>query len=426
MGGIIGLIGSIFQLSTSVLGILTVAVGMVMLILGGQLIEIFPILKRISFTLPKSVSRMFGIKDMQAMEYSNTNSAMMGAATFFLPCGFTQAMQLYAMSTGSPVAGALTMGVFALGTAPGLLGVGGLTAAVKGQAARLFFKTAGVVVVLLAFFNITNGLNLLGANPITSLLGASTASAASGTADPNVTLENGTQVVRMRQVSNGYVPNQFTIKNNIPVKWIINSEDSNTCAASIVSQKLGIRQGLQAGDNVIEFTPTETGSIRFSCIMGMYTGAFNVVDGNTTGVTAPQAQVAAANPNPAPAGNGGSCGGSSGGCGCGGGAKKAVTTTSGTVETQGSVQLIKAVYTQDKDIVPNQFTVKSGQPVKFEIEARDDGVGCMGSVTLPGLSSKVEVFSKGQTTTFEFTPTKAGTFGITCAMGIPRGQIQVN
>ena len=45
LGGLIGLAGSLFQLSTSVVGTLTVAVGLVMLLLGGQLIDIFPILK---------------------------------------------------------------------------------------------------------------------------------------------------------------------------------------------------------------------------------------------------------------------------------------------------------------------------------------------------------------------------------------------
>lgn len=141
-GGLIGWAGSFFQLSTSILGLLTIVVGIVMLVLGGQLIDIFPVLKKISFTIPKSIGRLFGIKDQ-------TNPVILGATTFFLPCGFTQAMQLYAMSTGNPITGALTMGVFALGTAPGLLGVGGLTSIVKGSVARLFFKGAGVVVAML-------------------------------------------------------------------------------------------------------------------------------------------------------------------------------------------------------------------------------------------------------------------------------------
>jgi len=80
LGGVIGYAGSVFQLSTSVLGILTVAVGMVMLLLGGQLIDIFPFLKKISFTLPKSISQALGIKDQAQAEYSHKNSAIMGGS----------------------------------------------------------------------------------------------------------------------------------------------------------------------------------------------------------------------------------------------------------------------------------------------------------------------------------------------------------
>ena len=422
LGGLIGFAGSLFQLSTSVLGTLTIAVGLVMLLLGGQLIDVFPILKKISFTLPKGLSRMLGVQDKSGGEYSNKNSAIMGATTFFLPCGFTQAMQLYAMSTGSIASGALTMGVFALGTAPGLLGVGGLTSVIKGGAARLFFKTAGVVVILLALFNLSNGLNLLGISPKLLLAFSGNNSTNSVAQDPNVKLVNGVQEVRMTQDSSGYSPNKFTIKKGVPVKWIVTSKDVYTCASSIVSQQLGIRKGLQLGENIFEFTPSQTGTIRFSCSMGMYTGSFNVVDENTS-AAAPSALAAntTQNTNTAP-----SCSASGGGCGCGGGAKKTVTEAAGETSTQGDVQVLNATYTSVGDISPNKFTVKANQPVRFEIAAKDDGQGCMGSVTIPNLTQKVEVFSKDQTTVFEFTPKTAGTYNITCAMGIPRGQIQVN
>lgn len=432
-GGIIGFAGSLFQLSTSVLGILTVAVGLVMLLLGGQLIDIFPILKRFSFTLPKGLSRALGIQEKAQVEYSNGNSALMGAMTFFLPCGFTQAMQLFAMSSGSPVTGALTMGVFALGTAPGLLGVGGLTSVVKGNTARLFFKTAGVVVIMLAFFNVGNGLNLLGVPQVFGVF-SSNSSAAQATKDPNVSLVNGVQVVRMTQASSGYSPNKFTVKKGVPVKWIITSKDVYSCASSIVSQQLGIRKGLELGENVFEFTPKETGTIRFSCLMGMYNGSFTVVDDTgAVDLTSLQDKVPqAAQAQPA-AGTGGSCGGSAGGgggCGCGGGAKKAAAPNpdqpAAQAVTEGNVQIIKATYTSRGDISPNTFSVKANQPVRFEIDAKEDGQGCMGSVTIPTLTRKIEVFTKGEKTVFEFTPTSKGSFPITCAMGVPRGQIQVN
>lgn len=70
-------------------------------------------------------------------------------------------MQAYAITTGSFTIGALTMMAFALGTAPGLLGVGGLTSYLSGTFAKRFFKFTGVLVLLLALFNISNGLTLM-------------------------------------------------------------------------------------------------------------------------------------------------------------------------------------------------------------------------------------------------------------------------
>lgn len=425
LGGIIGLVGSFFQLSTSILGIMTIAVGMVMFVLGGQLVEIFPILKRISFTIPKSLTRTFGIKDRAEMEYSNKNASIMGALTFFLPCGFTQAMQLYAISTGNPVSGALTMGVFAIGTAPGLLSVGGLTSVVKGEGARYFFKTVGIIVIFLALFNLSNGLNLLGINLQIPFVFGSNTNNNSEPSDENVKTVNGVQEVRMTQDASGYTPNNFIIKKGIPVKWIITSQDSNTCAASIVSQQLGIRQSLQPGENIIQFTPSETGIIRFSCIMGMYTGSFNVTDGSSG--RAENNTLVAQNTTSNSQATQQSCG-SSGGCGCGG-AQKPIDSNSlktGDVIDQGNIQLIKAVYTTTSDISPNKFSVKINKPVQFDIDAKDNGSGCMGSIAVPGLTKKIEVLTKNQTTTFNFTPTKTGVFNITCAMGIPRGQIEVD
>lgn len=455
LGGIIGYAGSFFQISSGVLGTLTIVVGLVMLILGAQLTELFPRLSSLSFTLPKGISRILGIKKHHEKEYSHKNSFTMGALTFFLPCGFTQAMQLFAISSGSPLTGALTMGIFALGTAPGLLGIGGLTAIIRGAFAKTFFKFAGLVVIALAIFNISNGYNLTGLSVLASFNGNTNARIT----DSNVTLENGTQIVRMTQSSSGYSPNSFTIKKGIPVRWIINSTDPYSCAASIISSKLGIRQGLQEGENIIEFTPQEVGSIRFSCSMGMYTGAFNVVDENGNGgeradVQAPQGA------------SGGSCG--SGGCGCGSGAAKKFqpqanvtpaqptiiqannqaavalvpqviatptltitptptieVTPTPTPEQVNTIQVLKATYTQTDDIKPNQFILQGGIPARLEIEAKDDGYGCMGSMALPGLSEKIDVFQSGKTMVFEFTPTR-GKYYMTCGMGIPRGLIEVN
>ncbi len=392
LGGLIGLAGKAFQLSGTVLGALIILVGVVMLVVGLQLTELFPVLKGISFSLPAGISKALGIKKHHEKEYSHANSALTGALTFFLPCGFTQAMQLYAMSTGSFWRGAMILGVFALGTAPGLLGIGGLTSVVKGVFARRFFMGAGFVVVALAIFNISNGMNLSG---LTSQLSSPTYQNTPNVPDANVKFVDGAQVVNMTQLASGYSPNSFTIKAGVPVKWVVNSVDSNSCAASLYSQKLNIRKFLKPGENIIEFTPTEVGTIPFSCSMGMYRGSFKVVTGSgSTSSSTPNTPTSPIVQNP-----------------------PAKTDTQ-----QVSTQSITATYTLKGDISPKSFTVKANQPVKFEVDPKEDGQGCMSSITLPGLTDNYEIMQKDTPIIFNFTP-KPGTYKITCAMGVPRGTI---
>jgi copper chaperone CopZ len=62
LGWVIGGIGSALQPSPKSLAILTLFVGGVRILLGLKLIEIFPILQKVNITLPKFISRLFGIK----------------------------------------------------------------------------------------------------------------------------------------------------------------------------------------------------------------------------------------------------------------------------------------------------------------------------------------------------------------------------
>lgn len=270
LGGIIGGIGSAFQPSPKTLAILTLFVGGVMILLGLKLIEIFPVLHKINITLPKFISRLLGMKN-ETKEYSHKSSFFGGVLTFFLPCGFTQAMQLYAVSTGSLVQGALIMSLFALGTAPGLLSVGGLSSLFKGSKARLFFATAGLAVILLGMFNISNA-SLIVFPPKTENLNVKLKPSV------NQPVIGTIQEVRMTQGGSGYSPNQFTVKKDNTVRWIINSTNQYTCAAYISMPAYNIAQALESGENIIEFTPTKTGEITFSCSMGMYRGKFIVTD----------------------------------------------------------------------------------------------------------------------------------------------------
>jgi sulfite exporter TauE/SafE/copper chaperone CopZ len=273
LGGVLGMIGSVFQLSSVMLGILSIIVGIVMLVLGLELVAIFPWIERWKMVLPKSVSRAAGFGAHQK-EYSHRQAMMLGALTFFLPCGFTQAMQLYAMSSGSFWHGALAMGLFAIGTVPGLLSVGGVTSLVKGVFARRFFKFAGLAVIIFSLFNIQNGYRLTGWSVPSNPSRAPIVRAS----EPSVVTEDGVQVVRMTQTASGYSPNKFVVKKGIPVKWIIHATALYACSGGISMPAFNIRQNLKEGDNVFTFTPQEVGTIRFTCTMGMYPGMFTVVE----------------------------------------------------------------------------------------------------------------------------------------------------
>lgn len=160
LGGVLGLLGSALTFSATVQGVLTLLVGIFMLVIGLQLTGLFPRLT--AFSLPPKLAEKLGITDQKNKDYSHWRSGFLGVLTFFLPCGFTQAMQLFAVSTGSFASGALAMGLFAIGTTPGLLLVGGAASLMNGKKGQTALKMVGVLVAMLALLSINSGLTLTG------------------------------------------------------------------------------------------------------------------------------------------------------------------------------------------------------------------------------------------------------------------------
>lgn len=163
LGGIIGALGSVFQLNTIGNFILGVIIALVMFILGLNLLDIFPWANRLQLGMPKFLSR-------HALQVSKLNHTLtpilVGVATFFLPCGFTQSMQIYTLSTGNFMTGALTMLSFALGTFPVLALISFSSASLKKNSnSGIFFKTAGLIVILFALFNLINALVVINILP---------------------------------------------------------------------------------------------------------------------------------------------------------------------------------------------------------------------------------------------------------------------
>ncbi|MBI4065673.1 sulfite exporter TauE/SafE family protein [Candidatus Kaiserbacteria bacterium] len=160
LGGLVGLLGNSMHLGLTASVVLGGIVAVVMLILGINLLDVFHFTKKLQFTLPSAFSRHV-VNGSRHDHY--LAPVLVGVGTFFLPCGFTQSMQLYALSTGSFIQGALTMTAFALGTLPmlALLSFGSLNIAHKSWKG-IFFKTAGIIVIALALFNLANTLATAG------------------------------------------------------------------------------------------------------------------------------------------------------------------------------------------------------------------------------------------------------------------------
>lgn len=159
-GGIIGTIGSAFTLNVSATFILSLIIGIVMLLLGINLLDVFPWAKKLQPSMPKFIAKY-------AHEVSKFNHTLtpllVGIATFFLPCGFTQSMQFYTLTTGTFLKGGLTMFSFALGTLPILALISFSSFSIKNSSrSGIFFKSAGLVVIMFALFNLINSLVAVG------------------------------------------------------------------------------------------------------------------------------------------------------------------------------------------------------------------------------------------------------------------------
>ncbi len=158
LGGVLGLIGGAIGINFTFTAILGIIASLVMLILGLNLVGVFA---KNKLTLNSGLFNFF-----RKIEHKTLTPLIIGFATFFLPCGFTQAMQVVALSSGSFVSGLLIMLAFALGTLPmlALLSFGSASFA-HSKHAPLFFKSAGVVVIGLGLFALLGGLAGLGIIP---------------------------------------------------------------------------------------------------------------------------------------------------------------------------------------------------------------------------------------------------------------------
>lgn len=285
LGAVAGLAGSAFALQGLPLAIAMIAVALVTAILGIRLTDASPRVAAWQVTLPSSWAR-WAKRSPQTADASAgaggatraplLRAAALGAATFFLPCGFTQAVQLLALSSGSAVSGGAIMALFAVGTTPGLLAVGLAGASARGASARggssrRPLRIVGVVVV---GFAVVTGLGALTGTGLLDSRPEITATERTA----NVVDVDGRQVVTTEIGLQGYFPADAVVYVDEPVTWVLDPVGVG-CASLVDAGSMGLGRLNAISEKVSsEFTPTEAKTYEYHCAMGMYSGSITAIE----------------------------------------------------------------------------------------------------------------------------------------------------
>jgi uncharacterized protein len=308
IGGVLGGVGSFFGINPTFTGIIILGAGIFMILMGLSFLSNWQILEKIKLRTPQFIARfLYNQKHSRKAK----GPLIIGLLNGFMPCGPLQAMQLYALASGSVTRGAISMAVYALGTIPLMFGFGAALSSIGQQYIKKIIKVSGVLVIILGLFMANRGLTNFGYG------------------FNNLTFKNNVgqkeflvsgdikeyQTAKMELTYFGYKPNVLYIKKGVPVRWVIDVKQMSGCTNAIMIESLGIKKYLQYGENIIEFTPPDNVSeIKFSCWMRMVWGKFVITDKDINPTNLNLETDASDLPT------GASCSSSpSGGCGCGGG-----------------------------------------------------------------------------------------------------------
>ena len=314
IGALFGLLGSLIAFTPKMRGIAGIIAGIFLVLFGIKMLGL-PWLRKFRIQWPRSINRWIGEESKIHAQSPLVIGLFNG---LMIACGPLRAIYIMAAGTGSMIEGAKILFIFGLGTLPVMLGFGYLTSIISGKATMKILKFSGVLVVILGLVMINRGLALAGNGfdwgTFSQEFGLN-AGKQGGITNSNsvegMVIKDGYQEIRMTVDSTGYTPNKFVLKKGVPVKWIIEGKQLNGCNSGIQVPKYGLNFEVKKGLQTIEFTPTEEGTVSWSCWMGMLRGAFIVqtnLDASSTIKAIDQVSVP----------KGSTCGAGGGGCGCGG------------------------------------------------------------------------------------------------------------
>lgn len=267
IGALLGLLGSAFSPSPAARAVVGVAAGVFMALMGLTLMgALHP--GALSRLMPRRFSRAVA---SAASALRRRGPFLLGVANGLMPCGPLQAMQVYAVATGSALAGAASMFCFCLGTVPLMFAAGGVISALKARMRRALMRVGGALIVMFGLAAAQSGLALLGVGtmPAAQQAGASAVAAvgADGVQRATVEVDYGSyQDVRLI----AGVPAELTF--HVPQGRLIG------CNSSLTIPAAGVTADLAEGDTTVLLTPLTAGTYPYSCWMGMIKATITIVD----------------------------------------------------------------------------------------------------------------------------------------------------
>ncbi|MDO5390099.1 MAG: sulfite exporter TauE/SafE family protein [Eubacteriales bacterium] len=250
-------------------GVLKMVAGIFMVIMGINMLGIFPWLRRFNLRMPKFLAVKIGTKKVNCRQ-----PLMVGLLNGLMPCGPLQSMQIVAFASGNPFAGALAMFLFSLGTVPLLLGFGSLVSVLGKKFSQKVMSVGAVLVVVLGLAMLSQGASLSGLLLPDRLFVSLNETTEAG----EIEIVDGVQVINSTLASGRYP--DITVQAGIPVKWVIDAPSGsiNGCNYKMLLKEYGIEHEFTEGENIIEFTPVQSGTVQYICWMGMIRGNIFVTD----------------------------------------------------------------------------------------------------------------------------------------------------
>ena len=271
VGGIVGALGSVLTLTGAFRGMVQLVAGLFMVMMGINMLSVFPWMRKFTPRMPR-----FFAQKINSEKRRSKNPLIVGLLNGLMPCGPLQAMQIYALSTGSAINGAFSMFLFSLGTVPLMFGLGAISSVLTKKFTGKIMTVGATLVVVLGLSMFSNGWSLSGIS--TKLMPSSAVSDTSQLNESDLVIKDGYQIVNSTLSSGSYPA--ITVQAGMPVKWTIDAPQGsiNGCNNTIIIPEYNIEYKFKTGENTIQFTPKKTGKFSYSCWMGMIRSDITVVE----------------------------------------------------------------------------------------------------------------------------------------------------